>query len=299
MAAAAEEILERKKVRVRRLPARRVLNRCTSKKVPFDYTINPYRGCEFGCVYCYARYTHDWLGLEDPGAFETELFAKVDAPEQLLKELRRGRFTGQRVAIGTVTDPYQPAERRLGLTRRILQVLSRAEGLSLSITTKSDLVLRDLDLLEELARRHQLSVHMTVVTVDAGLARRLEPLAPRPDLRLAAVARLRAGGLRAGVFAMPILPGITDSKTSLARLFGAAAQARAAYVCAAPLFVRASTKPTLYRFLAREFPELLPRYRRAFARDAYLSDSYRRRLKARLQTIRARFGLPEGDPLLA
>ena len=94
----------------------------------------------------------------------------MDAPEQLLQELRRGRFTGRRVAIGTVTDPYQPAERRLGLTRRILQVLSRAEGLSLSITTKSDLVLRDLDLLEELARRHRLNVDMTVVTVEAGLA---------------------------------------------------------------------------------------------------------------------------------
>ena len=295
LAATAPTLQQRKAIRVHRLPSRSALNRCTSSRVPFDYTLNPYRGCEFGCVYCYARYTHEWLGLDDAEAFETELFAKQDTPEQLRRELSRARLTGARVALGTVTDPYQPVERRLALTRRLLLELNRAEGLQVSITTKSDLVTRDLDLFENLSRRHRFTVNMTVVTTDAGLARGLEPRAPRPDLRLAALARLRARGINAGVFAMPILPGITDGKAALESLCRAAAAAGATYLCAGPLFVRSSTRPTLFDFLARDFPHLLPRYRRAFAHDAYLPAEYSRRLAARLAPLRAQYGLPAGE----
>ena len=263
--------------------------------MPFDDTINPYRGCELGCVYCYARYTHDWLGLDDPAAFETEVFAKTDAPERLMQQLGRGDYTGRRIAIGTVTDPYQPAERRLMLTRRLLEVLGHARGLRLSLTTKSDLVVRDADLLEELSRRHDVTVNMTVVTVDNDLARRLEPRAPRPDLRLAAVRRLNARGIRAGVFAMPILPGITDGVSGLEALFDAASRAGARFLCASPLFVRDGTRPVLFDFLRVEFPDLLPRYQRVFERSAYLPESYRKALAERLAPLRERFELPAGD----
>ncbi|MFQ5719282.1 MAG: radical SAM protein [Acidobacteriota bacterium] len=293
MARRAKTVQERRAVRVRHLASRSALNRCPTTRMPFDYTLNPYRGCEFGCVYCYARYTHDWLGLDTGAGFETELFAKADMPSHLERELARGRFTGRRIAIGTVTDPYQPAERRIGLTRRLLEVLAAAEGLRLTLTTKSDLILRDLDLLQQLAARHEFAVNMTVVTVDIDLARRLEPRAPRPDLRLAAVSSLGAAGVPAGIFAMPILPGITDGLMPLDELFSAARTAQAAFVCTGSLFVRDTTRPVLFAFIEREFPDLLPRYRKAFAHRAYLGADYRQHLATRVEALRRRHGLPD------
>jgi DNA repair photolyase len=196
--------------------------------------------------------------------------------------------------MGTVTDPYQPAERTLGLTRRMLEKLARVRGLRLSITTKSDLVVRDLDLLQEIGRHNQVQVNCTVITVDVELARRLEPKAPRPDLRLGALATLRQAGIAAGVFAMPVLPALTDSRAVLTALAQAAAAAGALWLSAQPLFVRDCIRPTLYAYLAREQPDLLARYRRAYARSTYLPDSYSRRLRSRVEAIRARFGLAAG-----
>ncbi|MFQ5671057.1 MAG: radical SAM protein [Acidobacteriota bacterium] len=273
------------------LPVRSTLNRCQSGRMPFEFTLNPYRGCELGCVYCYARTTHEFLGLADPGDFETRIFAKTGAPERLRQELVRLPLAGRRVAIGTVTDPYQPAERHLKVTRRLLEVLGQVRGLNLSLTTKSDLVLRDLDQLSLLSGRHRLHVNITVVTVDRELARQLEPKAPRPDLRLRALARLRQAGIEAGVFAMPVLPGLTDSRESLSALARAAAGAGATFLTASPLFVRDGIKPILYDFLRRKAPHLLPRYRRAFARGASLPGAYAHRLEKRLEPIRSRFGL--------
>ena len=167
----------------------------------FTWTINPYRGCEFGCKYCYARYTHEFMGMEDGRLFEERIYSKAEAARLLRDELKHHREGS--IAIGTSTDPYQPAERRFGTTREILEVFAECAGRSLSITTKSDLVTRDLDLLREVGRKNELHVNMTVTTTDAALARRLEPRAPRPDLRLEAVRLLTAGGIRAGVFAKP------------------------------------------------------------------------------------------------
>jgi DNA repair photolyase len=284
----------RKAVTIRELPVRTALNRCDSPRMPFDLTLNPYRGCEFACVYCYARYTHTFMGLEDPDDFETIIFAKGNAPELLERELAHRDLRGQHIAMGTVTDPYQPAERTLGLTRRMLEKLARVRGLRLSITTKSDLVVRDLDLLQEIGRHNQVQVNCTVITVDVELARRLEPKAPRPDLRLGALATLRQAGIAAGVFAMPVLPALTDSRAGLTALAQAAAAAGALWLSAQPLFVRDCIRPTLYAYLAREQPDLLARYRRAYARSTCLPDSYSRRLRSRVEAIRARFGLAAG-----
>src|SRR5574341_1610083 len=144
------------------LEVRSVLNRCSSPRMPFTWTINPYRGCEFGCRYCYARYTHEFMGLNRWEEFEEKIYVKRDAARILVRELTPERLSGQSIALGTATDPYQPAERRYGVTRSLLAVMAMARDLQLSITTKSDLVARDIDLLRRIAARSSVQVNMTV-----------------------------------------------------------------------------------------------------------------------------------------
>ena len=266
--------------------------------MPFTLTLNPYRGCEFACVYCYARYTHAYMGRNDPAAFETEIFAKTELPDRLRRELRRTDLRGESIAMGTVTDPYQPAERRLGLTRRLLESFRHVRGISFSITTKSDLVARDIDLLSAMGRHNKIHINITVVTTDTHLARGLEPRAPRPDLRLAALAALSRAGIQAGVFAMPVLPGLTDSRRNLDRIAAATQAAGGQYLVAQPLFVRACTRATLFAFLRDAHPALLSRYRRSFGCGGSLDPDYGHRLAERVNRIRHRYGLapgPTGD----
>src|SRR5258706_4360941 len=177
------------------LPVRSILNRCDSNRVPFEWTINPYRGCEFACKYCYARYTHEYMEM-DGGEFERKIFVKQDAAALLRHDVDRkyshaskasGYTKAEHIAIGTATDPYQPAEREYGVTRACLEELAKREGLSVSIITKSNQIVRDIDLLKVIAAKSALTVNITVTTLKPRLARLLEPRAPRPDLRLAAV----------------------------------------------------------------------------------------------------------------
>src|ERR1022692_4548562 len=223
--ASQSELLEAKRqVQYFGIPARSILNR-TRPGMPFQWTINPYRGCEFGCKYCYARYTHEFMEMA-PEDFEDKIYAKSAAAHLLRQELGRvGRQDS--IAIGTATDPYQPAERRFGRTRGILEVFARDRGRRLSITTKSDLVTRDLDLLREIARGNVLAVNITITTLDEKLARALEPRAPRPELRLRAVRRLSEAGICVGVFPNPIMPGLTDGDRALDRLARASRDAGA------------------------------------------------------------------------
>ena len=169
------------------LLVREILNKSEAVNLPFDWTINPYRGCEFGCVYCYARATHGFFESTSPDDFETRIFVKRNAAERLIQRLRKSDLRGQTIAIGTATDPYQPAERHFGVTRSLLEVFAGVEGLNLSITTKSPLVLKDLDLLAELDRKHAMEIHMSITTLDRELARKLDPAAPDPQARLRAV----------------------------------------------------------------------------------------------------------------
>ena len=209
------------------LPTYKLLNRCDSTRVPFDWTINPYRGCEYGCVYCYARYTHHFMELHEPADFETRIFAKQWNPAEFRADLRR-TDPRESIGIGTATDPYQPAERRYGLTRSILSILAeeRPGRRRIWINTKSDLVVRDLDLLAQMtAAGHQLMVSVTVTTTDAALARKLEPFAPRPDLRLRAVAQLRRAGIAAGVGFAPVMPLLNDRRPQMESLAEAAVAA--------------------------------------------------------------------------
>lgn len=222
LAREARPLLAKRHAEYLQIATRSILNRCSSERMPFTWTINPFRGCEFGCRYCYARYTHEFMGFTRWEDFEEKIYLKKDAARTLARELAGGRLKGQRIALGTVTDPYQPAERRFRVTRGLLDVMTQARGLRLSITTKSDLILRDIDLLRRIALRSSVHVNMTVTTLDRELARILERRAPMPELRLKALRALRAAGLTAGVTLSPILPDITDAAADLEAVIAAA-----------------------------------------------------------------------------
>ena len=305
----AEELAVRKEADYHELPCRNVISRCNSPRVPFPWSINPYRGCAFGCVYCYARYTHEFLveksavtrdrSYETVPAtimdFERRIYVKTGAAAALRQELRRRDYRGEHIAIGTATDPYQPAERRFKITRSLLETLADRHGMHLSITTKSDLVLRDLDLLREITRHSLLHVNITVTTLDTRLARELEPLAPRPDKRLAAVRELVDAGISCGVFIMPIIPFINDSEPQLDALLSAAATAGAAYVGYRTLFLRDCSRARFYPWLKQHRPEIYRRLRQLMDRDADVEDEYQDRIMARVRRLLRRHGIPSGS----
>ena len=291
LAAQSPQLRERAEVQYFSLDCRSALNREASGHMPFAWTLNPYRGCEFGCHYCYARYTHEFMELRDGRDFERKIFAKQEAPDLLRAELRHAKDKGLPIALGTATDPYQPAEKQFEITRRMLEVITEFEGLDFSITTKSVLILRDRDLLAAISARHRFGVHMTVTTTDRRLARLLEPKAPPPEKRLEAVATLSATGIYVGVNAMPILPGLTDSPSSLDRLGSAAAEAGARFLHGNVLFLKPSAMAQFMPFLEREFPRLLRRYRRLYARSAYLDGEYKEKMAALVAEVRARYSL--------
>ncbi len=258
------------------------------------WSINPYRGCEYGCKYCYARTTHDYLERHDPGLFETEIYAKdwdADAFAEELKAVKADQIIG----IGTATDPYQPAERRFLLTRQVLESMLPICGVSIFITTKSNLVSRDRDLLVKLSGSNELRVTLTVTTMDQDLARMTEPFAPRPDLRMKAVAELAAAGVRVGVIANPVLPLITDSEENLEAVARAAKEAGADQFGANVLFLQPAAKRVFFPFVAEKFPQYLGRYRASFAQGAYLKGPYPDRVRKLVNQIRNRVGIPSRD----
>lgn len=292
----AEAIRCRAGVEHHELPIRTILNRSTSSRMPFGWTINPYRGCEFGCTYCYARYTHAFFDLERWQDFEQKIYVKQRAAEVLRRQLRRSDFRGSSIAIGTATDPYQPAEHHYGVTRSLLEVFLEVEGLSLSITTKSPLVTRDLDLLTALDARHSVQVHLSITTADPVLARRIERHAPDPRARFRALAKLAARGIETKVFCMPLMPGINESSEVLRPLFESAAERGATDVVASPLFLRSTTRKRFFPWLEREFPHLARRYRRLYGWRDYLRDGDKEVLLAPFRQLRLEHGFPRAVP---
>ena len=196
---------------VQEVPARRIITRNESPDIGFDRSINPYRGCEHGCIYCFARPTHAFLGLSPGLDFETRLFAKTNAAQALERELAEPGYRPRTIAIGTNTDPYQPIERRYRIMRRILEVLSAANH-PVGIVTKSALVLRDLDILSSMAERGLVKVALSVTTLDRKLARAMEPRASTPDKRIETLERLVDAGVPSSVMVAPVIPGLTDSE---------------------------------------------------------------------------------------
>jgi len=216
-----------------------IITRNQSPDIPFDRSINPYRGCEHGCFYCFARPTHAYMGLSPGLDFESRLFAKQGAAELLERELAAAKYAPDVIAFGTNTDPYQPIERRFRITRSLLEVLQRARH-PLSIVTKSNLVLRDLDILRDMARDGLVKVILSVTTLDRGLARKMEPRAPTPEKRLEAIEALSGAGVPAGVMVAPVIPAINDSEIEaiLARAYAAGAREGGYVVLRLPLELR-------------------------------------------------------------
>src|SRR5690348_2414361 len=295
--------------------ARSVLNPPTTTGMAY-WSINPYVGCAFGCAYCYARYAHRYVmeraaaedrlvdvarqGIETMPpwlAFERHIFVKRNAADTLRRTLRHGSekhralIDGEPIAIGTATDPYQPAERKFRITRAILEGLAEHPGLTISITTKSPLVTRDVDVLARIARHSSLTIHVSLITLDRALARRLEPRAPTPDSRLRAITRLRDAGLDVGIFCMPVLPGITDDPRALDALVKRVAEAGAvsAYACA--LRLQHEARKRYLPFIEREFPSLADRYHRAYASSAYVHQRYRKGLARYFAELCRRYGV--------
>ncbi|AFL89750.1 DNA repair photolyase [Terriglobus roseus DSM 18391] len=319
MAAESEYVDAGHDVEFRSLAVRSVLNQSVSKRLKWmAWSINPYRGCEFGCRYCYARYTHEFLApavaggeplrgvlagaepaavdLRDPEAFERQIFVKENAAWLLEQDLRRLAKQGradEEIALGTATDPWQPIERRLGVTRSLLEVMARRDGLRLGIVTKSTLIERDIDLLQEIGRRSTLVVHITITTPDADLARKLEPRAPRPDLRFQTVRRLRAAGIRTGILNSPLLPGITDSPEAIDAMAALAKAADASFFAAMPLFLKPCSRPTYFEFVREHFPHLQVLYAEKFRDMDFAARPYRERLRALVTAACGRHGLCE------
>jgi DNA repair photolyase len=282
------------------LSVRSVLNSASATHMGF-WSINPYVGCEFGCTYCYARDTHRYA-MERSGvalepmpaweAFERRILVKTGAAEVLGRTLDPARLGGHSLVIGTATDPYQPAERRFRLTRQILDVLLRYRGLALAIITKSPLVTRDIPLLRRLAERHEVTVNISLATLDRRLARRLELRSPVPEARIRALGRLTDAGLYAGLLVAPILPGITDGRAGLDRLLGAAKAAGARYVIGSALRLGPAARRRFLPVLAREFPELAERYERHYARSEGVSRVYQRALVDRIVELQRKHDFP-------
>jgi DNA repair photolyase len=290
LAAEGEAVAEGHQVDYVTLDNRSVMARSTSKRVPFTWMINPYRGCEFGCKYCYARYTHEFMELRDSRDFERRIFVKQHTAWLLRQELKKVR-RGESIAIGTATDPYQPAERRFGITRSILEELARHQGLEIGLVTKGTSILRDVDLLVVLTKHNQISICVTVTTMNTELARLLEPRAPRPDLRMKVVRQLNAAGIRAGVNCAPILPGITDSPQALENVVIEASRANAAFVFANALFLKDCSQKVFLPFVERHFPELVEQYRKRYTHQAFLPAEYTGRMTKLVKKLCVKHGI--------
>lgn len=308
-----------KDIRYYGAPAKSVLNGPETTGMGY-WSINPYVGCAFGCAYCYARYAHRYVmeraanddkmgealgdafaNLPPWLAFERNIFVKHNAPEILSRTLRHGSdkhlalLAGESIVIGTATDPYQPAERRFKVTRRMLEVLAEHPGLSVVVITKSPLITRDVDVLSRIARISDLSLHISLITLNRELARKLEPRSPTPEARIRALTRLRQAGLDTGINCMPVLPGITDNPRDLEALVKRVSEAGATYVGACALRLQSSARKRYLPFIEQEFPHLAERYRNTYANGYQAGDKYRAGLSAFFEKLCKKYRLPSSS----
>lgn len=278
------------------------LNRVREEKMPFDWSINPYRGCAHGCSFCYARAFQGFLGLAADDEFQRRIFIKSNAAEALEAQLSKiaRRFKGNLeevsrhvglVAIGTASDPYQPIEGKAKITRQCLEVLARYR-IPVSITTRSPLILRDLDLLREL---NAVSVNISLHTLNRDIVQRFEPAAPPPLKRLETVQQLNEHGITAGIFAAPILPYITDDLAEMEELMAKAGEHKASFAMISLLRLSREVKVWFFRTLQEHYPHLVARYAKLYA-TGYADRSYAEPLMQQLRAIAEKYGLDKRPP---
>lgn len=289
-------VAETPRAQFRPLACNTILNENANRALPFRWTINPYRGCEFGCSYCFARYTHTYLEHADPESFESKIYVKFQAAQVLAETLTPARLRGGAIAMGTATDPYQPAEKRFEITRRLLEVFARCPGIDLSITTKSPLIVRDVALLRRIARDSRLTVHVSLMTVNPLLARIVEGRAPTPRRRLQTIRALRDAGIEVGVFVMPILPEITDARGDLRMLVRAAREAGACFAVPGAVRLLGPAWQTFEPVLRRHFPHLHQRYRALRDNGGHFPGEVVSALMDRFRQARESAGLAEDAP---
>jgi DNA repair photolyase len=282
------------------LAVKQVVNSPEVTKMSF-WSLNPYIGCEFGCCYCYARDTHRWTaernltapaGSEPRAEFERQIFVKENAAAVLQRTLEPAKVGNRTIVIGTATDPYQPAERRFGVTRSVLEALLGFRGLKIGITTKSPLVARDVDLLVALAARHQISVSLSIISADPAIIRRFEPKTPLPHARLRAVRVLADAGVEVGLLIAPIIPGITDGWAALGALMAAGKEAGAGRADGFALRLAPVARAGFLPVLESRFPELAGRYRTQFQNRETLRPDYTNALAKRIRTLQKIHGFP-------
>jgi DNA repair photolyase len=259
--------------------AKSALNRVPrASHVPFEWTVNPYRGCSHACKYCFARPTHEYLDLNAGRDFEKEIVVKVNVPEVLRKELARPSWKGAHIAMGTNTDPYQWVEGRYKLMRGIWAELRDAAN-PCSILTKSPLLLRDLDLMLEVAERTEISACLSVPTLDEKAWRASEPHTPHPKARLEAVAKLNAAGIPTGILIAPLMPGINDAPEQVERIVELAKEAGAVSIGGQTLFLAGATRDVFFGWLRSYRPELVPRYEQLYSRGSRVPTRERRAIE--------------------
>jgi DNA repair photolyase len=257
--------------------AKTIINRVPGDTLGFNYTINPYRGCSHACTYCFARPTHDYLGLGIGRDFEQKIVVKINAVERLRAELAAPKWQGDLIAMGTNTDPYQPAEGKYHLTQGIIGVLAEAEN-PFSILTKSTLVLRDLERLVAASKRTSVRLDFSIGSLDREVWRSTEPGTPPPERRMDAVRRLNEAGIPCGVLVAPILPGLSDRDEQITAVVQAAVDAGARSVTGIPLHLRPGVKEHYLSWLAEAHPSLVERHEGLFARGAYQPKAERERI---------------------
>lgn len=267
--------------------AKRIINEVPSAShLPFHWTINAYRGCSHACAYCFARPTHDYLGLNIGTDFDTKLVVKVNAVERLRAELRAKRWAGDHIAMGTNTDPYQRAEGKYHLTQGIVRVLSEARN-PFSILTKSTLILRDLALLVEASKRTDVRVNLSIGTLDETTWKSTEPGTPHPRQRVEAVRKLVEAGIECGVLVAPIIPGMSDAPEQLEEVVAACVDAGAVSVSAISLFLKPGVREHWMAWLERERPDLVPTYERRYAKGSRLAKSDQEAISAIVHRVAA------------
>jgi DNA repair photolyase len=276
--------------------ARSIINRVPeASRVPFRWTINPYRGCSHACSYCFARNTHTYLDLDAGADFNSKIVVKVNAPELARRELASPRWQGEHVAMGTNVDCYQRAEGRYRLMPGIIRAL-RDAGNPFSILTKGTLILRDIDLLAEAAEVIDVGLNVSVGFVDKELSRSVEPGTPSPERRLEACAQLSARGLRCGVLMGPVLPFLSDSQAQLEATVGRAAAAGATHVTPIVLHLRPGAREWFLGWLRDQHPELVDSYRELYGSRAYAPKRYQQQIAERVRELALRFGVGGASP---